>query len=421
LIVAKELFFDGIMSYLKQRLVVFRHPGFSLFLIGVLGATIGNGLSYVVVAWLVVSHFKTMGATALLALCFWLPNTVLSPLIGVWTDRLPSKWFMLASCASRSLFLFFFAWYSLHHSPMGSLFLFNFVMGTLFCLYWPAATKFVRRLVPKNQLMYANATVDMALEIGNVIGMASAGFILATFSAETAFAINGAFFLLTTGCIMLVKEHCLTDEQESIGTGNSVLADFKEGLHYIFAHKNLALIYCVQLIIFCQFMLSPVILAPFAKFSLHLSALQFGEIEASLSAGVILGGILTPWLVVRFNMYLVLLLWSSILMICFAVFGYSVDALMAKILYFFIGICLSTWPILTTRIQELTDLTVQARVQSSFNSISGLIILFIYIFIYCSGNTHNTRALYWLQSAFSFISLMLVLVNKSILKKSRES
>ncbi len=405
------------MSYFKQRLHLFRYPAFRLFLISALTATLGNGLSYVVITWLVVVHFKTMGATALLALCFWLPNTLLGPLVGIWADRLPSKWFMVASGVLRTASLFCFAWYIASHSTSNALFLFNVVMGSLFCLYWPAATKFVRRLVPKSQLLYANATIDMAFEVGNVIGMASAGFILAVFSPSVAIAINGACFLIATLSLILIKKNHLSAENESIVERKNLLQDFRDGLTYIAKHNKLALVYCAQLILFCQFMLCPVLLAPFAKLILHANALQFGEIEAALSTGVIMGSILTPWLVNRFNMYKLLLWWSIGLTICFALFGYSNSTLMAKILYLFIGLFLSTWPILTTRIQELTDITYQARTQSSFNSVSGVIIIAMYLMIFLGKGYVSMLSLFWLQAVLSLITVALVYINRHLLAK----
>lgn len=46
--------------------------------------------------------------------------------------------------------------------------------------------------------------------------------------------------------------------------------------------------------------------------------------------------------------------------------------------HFFIGFSFSSWALLTTLAQEITDLDYQGRVQSLFNSLSGAIIIFFY-------------------------------------------
>ena len=75
------------------------------------------------------------------------------------------------------------------HSLNG-LYVLGAVLGLLFSIYLPAAGRLVREMVPDEMLLYANATIDMMYEVGNIAGMGSAGILIAYFKAPSAIIIQ---------------------------------------------------------------------------------------------------------------------------------------------------------------------------------------------------------------------------------------
>ena len=77
------------MSYLHNRLILFKQPAFLCYTLTCLFATLGSGISYIAVPWIILQHHNSVIAMAIAAALFWLPNVLLSPLAGVITDRYP--------------------------------------------------------------------------------------------------------------------------------------------------------------------------------------------------------------------------------------------------------------------------------------------------------------------------------------------
>ena len=74
----------------------------------------------------------------------------------------------------------------------------------------------------------------------------------------------------------------------------------------------------------------------------------------------------------------ILLFFSIILCVIFAIFGFNRSISMAAMMYFFIGFSGAVWPLIITRAQMLTAHSFQGRVQSTFNSLSGAFMLIFY-------------------------------------------
>ncbi len=363
----------------SKQYYLFSNAAFRRFTISCALAMFGNGLTYIIMIWALMRFDPSVVSTAILMACFWLPNVILGPLLGVVADRCNRKFLLLFTNGLRAGCLFAFALIAYHNqiSPL-AIYLLATLLGTLLAAYIPVAISFVREIVEtEKDLLYANAMVDTAYEIGAVLGMGGAGLILAGTSFATCFVINGLCYLLATVFIWRISYQA-TKQQEQ--TPEPFFQQFLQGGRYILARVPVLLIYLIQGIFFICYMTAPVLLAPFAKSVLHSSVGQFGWLEATLSAGMVLGGFLSPWLASRFSLLRVIFAQVIIGIIAFYLFSHTQSVLWAIFFHFFIGFSFSSWALLTTLAQEMTDLDYQGRVQSLFNSMSGaVIILFYYI------------------------------------------
>jgi len=400
------------MSHFKKRLLLFKNLGFSSYIASCILATIGGGFTYVALTWTVVSLHASVYAVAIMMLMFWLPGVLFGPFIGVMIDRVSRKTLLGFSNATRAIALVLLGFLVMRIHSLALLYCFSFIFGFFFSVYLPAAMTFVREVVPEDQLLYGNATIDMAYEVGNVIGMGMAGAVIAMTSLSLAYFIN-AICLLTAAVIMFAipKRHIAAMKSENKKV-KDFFKDLNAGLRYLKENRSLCLVYTIQLMLTVLFMSAPVLLAPFAKQVLHLQVDQFGHIEAALSVGVILGGLILPWIALRLSLFNTLIVSITILGIGFVLFGYNHDYAMAEGLYFVIGIALASWPLILTKTQEMTAMEFQGRVMATFNSLMGLCILLMYGFVSVCSRIVSIRHLYWVEFGIAVIAIGLLMYKK---------
>lgn len=397
------------MTYsVNNRWQLLRLPHFRRYALACLLSTFASGFNYVAMTWLVVTHQTSVQAIAILMTCFWLPTAIFGPAGGVMIDRFSRKWTIFWSNVLRALALIIFSYYLQGDFIVNDIYIVSLVLGSIFSLYGPAMMAFVREIVPEHDLLSANSVIDIAYEVGNVVGMGSSGVLIALLSVNTVFIINAGFFFIAGLILLCVQTHYpyISDSVRE----HSVWKNFKQGLRYILNDRNLMVIYTLQLLIAVEMLTAPVLLAPYAKGVLHANATQFGDIEAALSIGVIIGGLFVPWMANRMGFMRTLFLMIFVLGVSFLLFSFNYSITLAEVLYFLIGFGVAVWPLILTKAQSMTDIAYQGRVQASFNGISSMLILVVYWLIALSSHYIPLHDLYVIQVIFSVIALYLLWV-----------
>lgn len=408
------------MSHLQKRIQLLLLPQFRWYLISSIVATFGTGLSFVAMSWLAIRGHGSVTSMALFMFSFWFPSVILGPFMGVIVDRYSRKMIIVITNFIRGLLLIAFGWYLSFHFSEGMLYLMALLQGLFFSLFLPAVMAFVREIVEQKDLLYANSTVDIAYEIGNIVGMGSAGLLIALSSAQVAIVINGVLFIISMFTMLMVRRFDGEVHNDKVVRAKSFYQDFKEGLLYLLENKILLVIYTVQLLIFVEFMTAPVLLAPFAKSVLHANVAEFGRINAALSLGVVIGGIFMPWIAEKFGLIRTLITMTMGLGICFALFSYNRLITPAEILYFIIGIGIAVWPVIITQAQHATDIDFQGRVQASFNSISGILVLLVYLLVSLGSHYISISSLYFAEVVLSLLAATLLWIYRHELHQFRQ-
>lgn len=397
------------MFYGRRLQLLIHNPSFRWYAISCLLSTFGGGLSYVAMSWLILQANNSVTAIAILMLCFWVPIVLFGPFFGAISDRYSRKWLMVLSNAIRAIFLIAFGVYLHSHLSEGLIYALMVILGTCFSIYMPAAIALIREIVPQKDLLYANSTIDIAYELGNVVGMGSAGVFIAVFSATTAILINGVIFIFCTLAMFMVRvKAAKMKEPAGKSITRQIFYDFQSGINYLLRSPKLMIIYWVQMLIVVGFMTTPVLVVPFAKNVLHANVSEFGKIEAALSVGVVIGGICIPWIAKGLGLLRSLIVMCLSLAVCFVLFSLNRNILLAGILYLCVGFGLSVWPLIVTQAQNLTNIDYQARVQSVFSSISGVLILAMYLVVSLSSHFISISLLYGFNVAFSLLAAFLL-------------
>ncbi|WP_160116166.1 MFS transporter [Legionella busanensis] len=359
----------------KEQYRLLRQKSLRQYTLSCMLAMFGNGLTYIIMVWVLMHFDASVVSTAILMTCFWLPNVLFGCLCGVLADRWDKQYLLIAVNAARTICLFGFALLGNEYETPLAIYILAAVLGTLLAAYVPAAMSFVRELVSSKDLLYGNALADMAYEVGAVAGMGCAGFILALSSFTTCFMINALCYLLATLILIKIK---LPQRVRKTMSNQSFNSQFVQGWRYIKIRPILLLVYLTQGLFFISYMTAPVLLAPYAKNVLHSSVSQFGWLESGLSLGIILGGFIAPYCASYFSVFKVIIGQIILGILGFYLFSHTLDNNWAIFYHFLIGFSFSSWALITTFAQEMTDIDYQGRVQSLFNSFSGVVIILFY-------------------------------------------
>lgn len=394
------------MSHFKQRLELFKIKPFRYYILSCTFAMFGNGLTYIVMTWALLKSAHQVEAIAVLMTCFWLPNIFLSPLAGVLVDKYSRKKLLLFCNSSRALLLLCFWLLYQDALPSYAIYGLSTLVGTVLALYIPAAMTLVREIVDPKVLLYANATVDMAYELGAVAGMGTSGLIIALTSVHTTFLINAICYLCAFLSLLPVElQHYQTPKEEKA----DFITDLISGFQYLRQQPELKLIYSIQMLFFVSYMTAPILLAPFAKSVLHSSVAEFGYIEGAMSVGAVIGGIISPYLCEKIGFMKIMFIESILCAASFYAFSHNHYLPSAILFYFFIGFSFSAWPLLITAAQDKTAFAFQGRVQSLFSSASGILILLFYMLLALVGDNFKIQSLYWLEVVLMILSIGMLL------------
>ena len=395
-----------IKAHMANRLKLFNIQSFKWFVLSGIFATFGNGLIYVTLSWMLLKESTSIGSQAILMTCLWAPTILLGPWLGVVADRYHRQGLTILSNLVRGFFIILYCVLS-YKGYHASLYMLAAGLGLFVSIYGPAATVLIREIVPEESLLNANATIDVIYEFGSVFGMAASGLFITLFSVDTTLITGGICFVSASLCGYLMQyiPHSFHDNLHQVK--KSFKDDFINSINYVKSNTALFNGYCVQMLIMVILMTLPAMLAPFVKQVLNADVTEFGYLEALFSCGVVLGGLLSPFLVEIFGFRKILFGNLSILVAALLLFSFSKDLHFSYILYMLIGVTISSWALILTKTQELTDITFQGRLFSTFNGAGGILTLAIFISLMFIGNNVPAGIGYWIETLFATVALII--------------
>ena len=213
-----------------------RHRDFRLLWTGLLASMIGSGLWLVALAWQVI---ELGGGPAQLSLVTALFSAGLVAFVligGVAADRLPQRRVMVSADLVRAAVLLALGALSV----TGSLRLWHlaaggFVLGAGDAFFIPSYTALLPRLLPEEDLLAANGLEGTLRPLAQqAAGPALGGIAVAAFSPGAAILANGATFLISAVCLLVMRVRPITRNPDEDGHGvATVLDDLREGFAYV--------------------------------------------------------------------------------------------------------------------------------------------------------------------------------------------
>jgi MFS family permease len=387
-------------SVLRERVDLFREKPFVLYAGGNLISVAGSGMQAIATSWLVLQLTEANLSIAFLLLCSALPGILFSPLIGIFVDRLDRK-FLAASMdvfrAMVTVLLLLLWWLQLLQA--WHLYLAESLISLGDLAFVPATMALLRELLSNEQLLPANATIGMLIQLGTACGTAVGGILIALYSPGAVMALNALSYLISALCILKMRRGSSAPRVQTQASGGpkALFRDLQAGVAYIRQHPTLVPLFLVLLSFTMTIAMLNVLLVAFAKDVLKVGVSGFGSINASFAIGAILGCILLPILRHWIDEKRLMVLGVAATGGCVVLFALSQNLLMAMAGYFLIGVFIETRVFYTTSTQRIVDLRYQGRVYATFTTFFSLITLVLYLGMGLLQEVLSQRALYSFQ------------------------
>lgn len=183
-----------------------RRRNFSLIWSAALVSNVGSWMQTLAIAVLVTAETHQALWTGLIAAAGFVPSGLLSPLGGVWADRVDRRYWLLATTVGETLFAGALVPLALTGSltPWVAV---AMVLGGQSCaaLGFPAYSAMLPDLVGEEDLLAAVSLSSAQFNLGRIIGPALGGVALLAGSYALAFGANAVSFVAVMAALLLVR------------------------------------------------------------------------------------------------------------------------------------------------------------------------------------------------------------------------
>src|SRR6202171_5399654 len=185
---------------------LFRVPGCPFFFVAMLMSLFGTGMNFAGVPWSVLGATHSTVKVSLIVILVTLPGLVVPPFGGVLIDRVDRRYLGITLDATRALIVLGTAALAyVGKLEMWELYSMVFLLGIGFAVYWSTTNALAQELVPKKQLLTANATVLIAVQAGMTAAGALVGFMYERAGLAGILGIDGTTYLVSAICLLLLR------------------------------------------------------------------------------------------------------------------------------------------------------------------------------------------------------------------------
>jgi MFS family permease len=247
----------------------------------------GDKLVPVALAFAVLELEHSASALGLVFAARMIPMVVLVLVGGVWADRLPRQYVMLAADGVRAGTQASVAALLLTgRAEIWHLMVLMAVYGAAQAFFDPASTGLVPQTVRRERLQQANGLLQLSRSTANVIGPAVAGVLVATVGAGWAFAADAATFVVSAAFLAVLRI-----ERESREVRTRFAAELVEGWRE-FTSRTWVWVSVTHFAFFHLLVLAPFwVLAPIVAEEELGGAGAYATILSAMGIGSILGGL----------------------------------------------------------------------------------------------------------------------------------
>jgi MFS family permease len=365
------------LPYEQAPVVTPRHlfltRDFGLIWLSQLIAQVGDGISNLALLWFVYSITGSPVKTTVIGLLHTIPPIVVGPLIGVYVDRLPKKFFLIGSNTMRAGLLGIIpCLISPDHFTVEVLYVLVLFDALAMAMFNPALTASVPLIATRTQFTAANALIQSTTSLGIILGPVVSGLGIAQFGSQGVLCMNAVTYLVSALCLGMVRLRTPAPPREHDITDGSVLQDLAKGFAFVVVKQRMlsSLIVTAGAYGFGASALTT-LFPVFARKMLGIGPVEVGYLWSALGAGLFLMSIVllqfTEWNLSDRSKIIAGASAASALAIGSIV--WTRDLFMIGVLMMVVGGGMGAFtPIAWSVVQELTPRTMVGRVLGIYNT-----------------------------------------------------
>ncbi|MGL5712051.1 MAG: MFS transporter [Paraclostridium sp.] len=225
-----------------------------------------------------------------------IPRIILGPFAGVIVDRSNRKQLIILGDVIRGIGMLFIAFAAINgFLEIWMVMLMGIIMGICSSFFNPSIQSVLPELVPKDELIKANSSYQMATTGADIIGQSIGGFLYTIIGAPIMFLINGLSYLfsaLSEGFISIPKI-----EKKNIHI--TFKEDFMEGIRFILGLKGL--VRTLIMAFFINFLggMIRVLIIPWFLSEPSLGMTKYGIFNGFQSIGLLMGTLILSFVTIK--------------------------------------------------------------------------------------------------------------------------
>lgn len=267
-----------------------KHKNFRYYWIGMCISLIGTWMQNMAQPWLAYSLTKSPLLLSLVGTLQFLPLLLFSLFAGAMVDKYPKKRILLFTQSASMVITFtlgILVWTDLIR--YWHILVLALCLGMVNTLDMPARQSFVIEMVGKEDLMNAIALNSSVFNLARVFGPALAGIVMGYLGIAWCFFINSLSFAAVLISIFFIHPLVINKKPSDDA---KILEEIKDGLKYIYLHRNLASIFVIVGVIGVFAMNFSVLVPVFATEVLKQQEVGFGFLLSCIGAGAFIAAML---------------------------------------------------------------------------------------------------------------------------------
>jgi CRP-like cAMP-binding protein len=267
---------------------VFRNANFTRLWTGELVSTMGSALTSLAASILVFRLTNSAMSVGLMLMATAAPSLLVGLFAGVLVDRFNRKSIMIAADLLRAVLVFLIPFLV----PYNIIWLYVIVLvsSAIGQFFDPAHESVLPEVASEKELAAANSLIAISSFGATAVGFAASGLIAGSTDIRWAFFLDAASFLISAGCIFLIRVKPLAAEGET--SVAVVVKNLRAGLDQLFDTPILRSLFSAQIPTLVAFGMSNALLLPFAVRALNASTFEYGLQEGLTSVGFVVASLL---------------------------------------------------------------------------------------------------------------------------------
>ena len=334
---------------------------------------VGDGVSKVALLWFVYALTDSALKMSLIGVLQTIPPLVFGPFAGVLLDRIDKRSaMMIIDLARMGLLASIPILHAMGLLSLPLLYVLVFVIAMFSMAFGPALNATLPLIVNKDQLTGVNALMQSAMTIGQLLGPALSGVLIAAIGAQNALYVNAAGFLLSALSKIPLRLPHVRAHRSSDNVLTQAVKDLKDGIRFVFVKQRLLFLLMIVASIFTLGSTAFVYLLPvIGDRLLHVGAVALGLLWSALSLGILAT---TVWLIWKPQKTVCTRIWMIAIAAAVAA-GAVPGLLMSDSILWAVGLIVAIGatsglitPLVAASLQERTPKDLMARVFGLFNT-----------------------------------------------------